>query len=99
MRHRARGRQDDGGARLTRRGAERDTFPEHLPRERVVIDPPTPARAAGATAPAQARRGRDADAGDDAPALEGDRDGPVEPCYLCGLPVMRWFHRWSGVST
>ena len=27
--------------RFTRRRAERDTFPEHLPRERVVIDPPT----------------------------------------------------------
>jgi transposase len=26
---------------FTRRGAERDTFPDHLPRERVVIDPPT----------------------------------------------------------
>jgi transposase len=25
----------------TRRRAERDTFPDHLPRERVVIDPPT----------------------------------------------------------
>ena len=28
------------GAPLTRRRAERDTFPDHLPRERVVIDPP-----------------------------------------------------------
>jgi transposase len=26
---------------FTRRRAERQTFPEHLPRERVVIDPPT----------------------------------------------------------
>ena len=26
---------------FTRKRAERDTFPEHLPRERVVIDPPT----------------------------------------------------------
>ncbi len=26
---------------FTRRAAERNTFPEHLPRERVVIDPPT----------------------------------------------------------
>ena len=26
---------------FTRRRAERDTFPDHLPRERVVIDPPT----------------------------------------------------------
>ncbi len=27
--------------RFTRKRAERQTFPEHLPRERVVIDPPT----------------------------------------------------------
>ena len=26
---------------FTRRRAERDTFPDHLPRERVVVDPPT----------------------------------------------------------
>ena len=26
---------------FTRRRAERDTFPDHLPRERMVIDPPT----------------------------------------------------------
>jgi transposase len=26
---------------FARRRAERDTFPDHLPRERVVIDPPT----------------------------------------------------------
>src|SRR5579863_5505643 len=26
---------------FTRRAAERNTFPEHLPRERVVLDPPT----------------------------------------------------------
>ena len=35
---------------FTRRRAERDTFPDHLPRERVVIDPPTPAPAAAAIA-------------------------------------------------
>src|SRR6202453_2206677 len=29
------------GRAFTRRRAERDTFPDHLPRERVVIDPPT----------------------------------------------------------
>ncbi len=63
---------------FTRRRAERDTFPDHLPRERVVIDPPTACACCGEQSPAQARRGRDADAGDDAPAVEGDRDGAGE---------------------
>ena len=63
---------------FTRRRAERDTFPDHLPRERMVIDPPTVLRVLRRQSPAQARRGRDADAGDDAPAVEGDRDGAGE---------------------
>src|SRR6202041_1927990 len=34
--------QTPGGAGFTRRRpSERNTFPDHLPRERVVIDPPT----------------------------------------------------------
>src|SRR5271168_3895478 len=32
---------------FTRRRAERDTFPDHLPRERVVIDPPTTCECCG----------------------------------------------------
>ena len=34
---------------FTRRAAERDTFPDHLPRERVVIDPPTACECCGGT--------------------------------------------------
>ncbi|WP_154072098.1 hypothetical protein [Bradyrhizobium erythrophlei] len=34
----------DGQNPFTRKRAERQTFPEHFPRERVVIDPPTDAR-------------------------------------------------------
>jgi hypothetical protein len=34
---------------FTRKRPERQTFPEHLPRERVVIDPPTACDAAAAT--------------------------------------------------
>ena len=34
---------------FTRRAAERDTFPDHLPHERVVIDPPTACECCGGT--------------------------------------------------
>jgi transposase len=34
---------------FTRRAAERDTFPNHLPRERVVIDPPAACECCGGT--------------------------------------------------
>ncbi|MDE3116509.1 MAG: IS66 family transposase [Pseudomonadota bacterium] len=34
---------------FTRKRAERQTFPEHLPRERVVIDPPTACECCGGT--------------------------------------------------
>ena len=34
---------------FTRRAAERNTFPDHLPRERVVIDPPTACECCGST--------------------------------------------------
>src|SRR5437773_9678565 len=34
---------------FTRKRAERQTFPEHLPRERVVIDPPTACGCCGGT--------------------------------------------------
>ena len=36
-------------AAFTRKRAERNTFPEHLPRERVVIDPPTACECCGGT--------------------------------------------------
>jgi transposase len=36
-------------AGFTRKRAERNTFPEHLPRERVVIDPPTACDCCGGT--------------------------------------------------
>jgi transposase len=36
-------------ASFTRKRAERNTFPEHLPRERVVIDPPTSCDCCGGT--------------------------------------------------
>jgi transposase len=36
-------------AGFIRKRAERDTFPEHLPRERVVIDPPTSCECCGGT--------------------------------------------------
>src|ERR1700676_5339504 len=32
---------------FTRRSTERNTFPEHLPRERVVLDPPTACECCG----------------------------------------------------
>ena len=49
-------RQDDHGRGFTRKRPERNTFPDHLPRERVVIDPPTAANAAAATACANSAR-------------------------------------------
>ena len=36
-------------AAFTRKRPERNTFPEHLPRERVVIDPPTACDCCGGT--------------------------------------------------
>jgi hypothetical protein len=63
---------------FTRRHDERDTFPDHLPRERVVIESADDPRVLRRQSPAQARRGRDADARDEAPAVEGDRDGAGE---------------------
>ena len=36
-------------AGFTRKRAERNTFPDHLPRERVVIDPPTTCECCGST--------------------------------------------------
>ena len=40
-------RQDDNVRGFTRKRPERNTFPDHLPRERVVIDPPTACECCG----------------------------------------------------
>src|ERR1700688_4834770 len=46
-------------AGFTRKRAERNTFPEHLPRERVVIDPPPTCGCCGGTRLRQAGGGGD----------------------------------------
>ena len=64
--------------RFTRRRAERNTFPDHLPRERVVIDPPTACACCGGNRLRKLGEDVTADAGVDPPAVEGDRDGAGE---------------------
>src|SRR5215218_10419682 len=63
---------------FTRKRAERQTFPEHLPRERVVIDPPTACECCGSNR--LRKLGEDVtrtlEVG--AAPVEGDRDGPGE---------------------
>ena len=62
---------------FTRRApAERNTFPEHLPRERVVVHAADGLRLLWRDPAAQTGRGRDPDAGIDPASVEGDRDGP-----------------------
>ena len=60
---------------FTRKRAERQTFPEHLPRERVVIDPPTACECCGGNR--LRKLGEDVtrtlEVG--AASVEGDRDG------------------------
>ncbi len=60
---------------FTRKRPDRNTFPDHLPRERVVIEAADGVRVLRRQKAAQARRGRDADAGVAAPSVEGGRDG------------------------
>ena len=48
-RRNSRGQDHDGGADLRASAPERNTFPDHLPRERVVIDPPTACDCCGGT--------------------------------------------------
>ncbi len=68
----ARRREDDAASRgFTRKRPSRQPFPEHLPRERVVVPAPAPATAAAARAD-EARRGRHRDAGGDPAPVEGD---------------------------
>jgi len=52
-------------AGFTRKRPERNTFPDHLPRERVVIDPPTACECCGAVPCHRARLGGGEPAGDD----------------------------------
>ena len=84
-----------------RQRAERQTFPEHLPRERVVIDPPIACECCGSNRLRKLGKRRDADAGSRAPPMEGGRNGPGEvllprlrkdqpgtgalPCHLSGM--------------
>ena len=69
---------------FTRTRPERNTFPDHLPRERVVIDPPDGVRMLRRQSLAQARRRRDPDTGIGAASVEGDRDG-ARKVHLSGL--------------
>jgi transposase-like protein len=59
---------------FTRKRAERQTFPEHLPRERVVINPPSACECCGG----HRLRKIGADAGSSAATVEGCRDGAEE---------------------
>jgi hypothetical protein len=68
---------------FTRRKTGRKPFPEHLPRERIVVPGPTACACCGGPA-GQDRRGRHRDAGGRAPAVEGDPDGARE-VHLPGL--------------
>ena len=63
---------------FTRTRGERNTFPDHLPRERVVIDPPTACECCGGNRLRKLGRRRDPDAGIGAASVEGDRDGARE---------------------
>jgi hypothetical protein len=57
---------------ITRRTDERNTFPDHLPRERVAIDPPMVCECCGGGRLRKLRRRCDADDGRRATPLEGD---------------------------
>ena len=59
------------------RRASRNPFPEHLPRERVVVAAPASCTCCGSQA-VEGRRGRDRDAGGDSAPVEGDPDGARE---------------------
>src|SRR5271165_479236 len=63
---------------FTRRRAERDTFPRPFAARAGGDRSADGLRVLRRQSPAQARRGRDADAGDDAAAVESDRDGAGE---------------------
>jgi hypothetical protein len=61
-----------------RRRPGRKPFPEHLPRERVVIEAPTACGCCGSERIVEDGRGRYRDARGRPPAVEGDPDGPRE---------------------
>ena len=61
-----------------RRRPSRKPFPEHLPRERVVIAAPSSLPLLRLDQAVEARRGRHRDAGGDPAPVEGDPDGARE---------------------
>ena len=60
---------------FVRRKPSRKPFPDHLPRERVVVPASTSCACCGIGQAVEGRRGRDRDAGGDPAPLEGDPDG------------------------
>ena len=76
-----------------RRRPARKPFPEHLPRERMVIAPPLSCACCGSTNRCR-KLGEDVtrDAGGDAPAMEGDPDGAGAVL----LPGLRGDHPAAG---
>ena len=71
-------------ASFTRKRPSRKPFPEHLPRERVIVPGPTACLCCGGGATAQAGRRRHRDAGGDPAPVEGDPACPRE-VHLPGL--------------
>ena len=77
---------------FTRRRPTRKPFPEHLPRERVVIEAPADLRLLRLRADREARRGRHRDAGSHPAPVEGDPDRARE----VHLPGLRADHATAG---
>ena len=77
---------------FTRRRPARKPFPEHLPRERVVIEAPADLRLLRLRADREARRGRHRDAGSRPAPVEGDPDRARE----VHLPGLRADHPTAG---
>ena len=71
-------------ASFTRKRPSRKPFPDHLPRERVIMPGPVACACCGGVAAVQARRGRYRDAGGHSQILEGDPARPGE-VHLPGL--------------
>ena len=76
-------------AGFTRKRPERNTFPDHLPRERVVIDPPTACECCGGNRLRKLGEDVTRTLEIDAASVEGDRDGSGE----VHLPGLREDHR------
>src|SRR5258708_36428226 len=69
---------------FTRKRPERNTFPDHLPRERVVIDPPTACECCGGNRLRKLGEDVTRTLETQHPSVESDRDGTGE-VYLPGL--------------